>query len=328
MSAAGRVRRRLFGVGSPRAVFSQPGFAPGAWATFGPVAVSLTDGYHAALEDPDPRRLAARLDEVDPALQGFAYEGAGMGLAALDAVAPWADHVATLDRGAAARHRYPFYVGLGLAHARLHRPPEAQLARLDPLLGWVVADGYGFHEAFFHRRATVERHWVPAGLTAYARRMFDQGVGRAVWFSTGASPVQAAAVIDRFPRSRHHDLWSGVGLATAYGGGADAAGLRLLQQLATPYAPALARGAATAAWGRSQAGGSTEHTELACLVLGDLDASAATAVVERARWGLPAADVQPLHELWRRRVEKHFAGSPAESTGAAAATVPSYASTS
>lgn len=306
MSPAGRLRRRLFGVPSPQAVFTQPGFAPEAWTQFGPVAVALTDGYHAALEDPHPVRLAARLDEVEPALVGFAYEGAAMGLAALDAVAPWSDRVATLDHGAAARHRYPFYVGLGLAYARLHRAPEAQLAGLDPLLGWVTADGYGFHEAFFHRRATVERHRVPTVLTAYGRRMFDQGVGRALWFSSGGSPGRAAALIEGFPAIRHHDLWSGVGLATAYGGGTNAHGLRALQVLARPYAAALARGAATAAWGRSQAGSATEHTELACAVLCDTSAASAAAVVERARWGLPATDVQPLHELWRQRVEDDF----------------------
>lgn len=306
MSPAGRLRRRLFGVPSAQAVFTQPGFAAEAWARFGPVAVALTDGYHAALEDPHLVRLAGRLDEVDPAWQGFAYEGAGMGLAALDAVAPWSNRVATLDHGAAARHRYPFYVGLGLAYARLRRSPEAQLAGLDPLLGWVTADGYGFHEAFFHRRATVEQHRVPARLTAYGRRMFDQGVGRALWFSSAGSPGQAAALIEGFPAIRHHDLWSGVGLATAYGGGTTAHGLRALQLLARPYGAALARGAATAAWGRSQAGTATEHTDLACAVLCDTSTDTAAAVVERARWGLPATDVQPLHELWRQRVEDDF----------------------
>src|SRR6202022_3515179 len=49
-------------------------------------------GCHAALEDPRPGLLAARLACVEPELQGFAYEGAGLGLALLDAVTPWRRH--------------------------------------------------------------------------------------------------------------------------------------------------------------------------------------------------------------------------------------------
>lgn len=307
MTTVGVVRRRLFGIPSAKAVFSRPGFAPEAWERFAPVAGSLMEGYHAALEDPRLSVLAARLEAVDPPLKGFAYEGAGMGLAALDAITPWQRRLDAFVAGPGATHIYPVYVGVGLALARLKRTPESQLARLDPLLGWVTADGYGFHEAFFKRRRYVEQHAVPTRLSRYGRRFFDQGVGRALWFSSGAVVDSVARLIDGFQPDRHADLWSGVGLASAYGGGADEDALRSVLTHASAYRPQLARGAATAAWGRHAAGNRTAHTDLACRVFCGRGSEDAAAVVEEATRDLPLISVEPRYEIWRRHTEDKIA---------------------
>ncbi|MFE9020821.1 DUF1702 family protein [Streptomyces sp. NPDC007808] len=307
MTTLGAVRRRLFGIPSAEAVFSRPGFAPEAWERFAPVATSLMEGYHAALEDPGLPALASRLDAVEPSLQGFAYEGAGMGLAALDAVAPWRRRLDAFVAGPGARHVYPVYVGAGLAYARLRRTPESRLAHLDPLLGWVTADGYGFHEAFFKRRRYVERHAVPTRLTEYGRRFFDQGVGRALWFSSGGVVDRVTGLVAGFRPERHADLWSGVGLASAYGGGVDEAALRSVLAQARAFRPQLARGAATAAWGRRIAGNPAAHTDLACRVFCEASAAEAADVVEEAARDLPVISVEPRYEIWRRRIEDGFA---------------------
>ncbi|GLF93024.1 DUF1702 family protein [Streptomyces yaizuensis] len=307
MTTAGAVRRRLFGIPSARAVFSRPGFAPQAWERFAPVARSLMEGYHAALEDPRLPALTARLDAVEPSLTGFAYEGAGMGLAALDAVSPRKRRLDAFVAGPGAPHIYPVYVGVGLAYARLRRAPEDRLAGLDPLLGWVTADGYGFHEAFFRRRRCVERHAVPARLSAPGRRYFDQGVGRALWFSGGAQVDLVARLVAGFPPARHADLWSGVGLASAYGGGADEDALRSVLTHAPGHRRRLARGAATAAWGRRTAGNETEHTDLACRVFCGRGSGDAAAVVAEAARDLPVISVEPAYEIWRRRIEEALA---------------------
>jgi enediyne biosynthesis protein E3 len=307
MTSVGIVRRRLFGIPSAQAVFSRPGFAPEAWERFAPVACSLMEGYNATLEDPRLPVLTARLEAVESSLKGFAYEGAGMGLAALDAITPGKGRLGDFVSGPGASHIYPVYVGVGLAYARLRRTPENNLVGLDPLLGWVTADGYGFHEAFFKRRRYVDRHAVPTHLTTYGRRFFDQGVGRALWFSSGGVVDRVTRLIAGFQSERHADLWSGVGLASAYGGGADADALRSVLSHASAYRPQLARGAATAAWGRLTAGNQAAHTDLACQIFCGRSSQDAAAVVEDAARGLPVISVEPGYEIWRRRTEDRLA---------------------
>ena len=307
MTLSGRIRRTLFGIPSERAVFSRPGFAKEAWLRFQPVAHSLVEGYHATLEDSRFEVLVPRLNAMEPELHGFVYEGAGMGIAALDCIAPWKKRLKAFVDGPAASHIYPTYVGVGLALARLHRQPERFLSQLDPILGWVIVDGYGFHEGFFSRRRYIEQRAVPTHLSAYARRIFDQGLGRCIWFSSGAVVELVAATIAPFAQERHADLWSGVGLACAYAGGADRAALEILLEEARPYKAQLARGAAIAAKGRQQAGNTAAHTELACEFFCGLTSSQAALVTDVARENLPVNGIEPAYEIWRQRIQTHFA---------------------
>lgn len=307
MTALGKLRRIMFGIPSEKAVFSRPGFAKEAWLRFQPVAHSLVEGYHATLEDSRFEVLVPRLNAIEPELHGFAYEGAGMGLAALDMIAPWEKRLQTFVNGPGAAHIYPIYVGVGLALARLHRQPERYLTQLDPLLGWVVVDGYGFHEGFFSRRRYIDQKAVPTHLSPYARRLFDQGLGRCIWFSSGAVVETVARIITSFPHSRQADLWSGVGLACAYAGGADRAGMEHLLAIARPYKLQLARGAAVAAKGRQQAGNPAPYTELACEIFGGTSAEQAAHLLDITREGLPTQSTEPAYEIWRQRTQAQFA---------------------
>ena len=51
--------------------------------------------------------------------------------------------------GPGAAHTYMVHVGAGWALAQLRRRVDRALARLDPLLGWLAVDGYGFHQGYF-----------------------------------------------------------------------------------------------------------------------------------------------------------------------------------
>src|SRR3954451_7209699 len=113
-------------------------------------------GYRAALEEEDPEALAARLARINPELWGFAYEGAGLGLALLDSLPPWRRRFSAFLAGAGGSQPHMLHVGAGWVLARLPVSPARFLARFDPLLCWMPLDGLGFHEAFYHWRRTVE----------------------------------------------------------------------------------------------------------------------------------------------------------------------------
>jgi len=54
-----------------------------AWQSLEPVARTLLDGFHMALEEGQIGGLVLRLNAVEKELRGIAYEGAGMGLMAV-----------------------------------------------------------------------------------------------------------------------------------------------------------------------------------------------------------------------------------------------------
>jgi hypothetical protein len=309
---AGRVLRRLLGIDPAEATFARRGFTGegAARRRLERVGRSFLDGYHAALEhggDSDAL-LPSALERVDAELRGFAYEGAAMAVALLDALMPWRrPRFAAFLRGAGAAHVYMLHVGAGWALARLHRPLRGVPAGMDPLLGWLAADGYGFHEGYFHPWRTVGACAVPDRVAGYARRAFDQGAGRSLWFVCGAEPARIAAAVLRFPPARRADLWSGVGLACAYAGGSRRGEAEALPALAGAHRPALAQGAAFAAGARQRAGNPAPHTDLACRALCGLSAAAAAAVTDAALENLAPRGDLPAYEVWRLRIQQRFA---------------------
>jgi hypothetical protein len=301
-----RLRRALFGIRPAEVRFDRRGFQ---WtdaqsrAHLERVGESFVHGYHAALDDDRPAPLAARLLTVDLGWRGFAFEGAAMALVLRDWLAPWrAGRFAAFLTGPGSAHSYMMLVGAGWALARLRRPLTVAPAGDDPLLRWLVADGYGFHEAYFHVQKTVIRHQTPARIVGYAGRVFDQGVGRALWFVNGADSAQIAATIASFPASRRADLWSGIGLACAYAGGVPPSAIDALCQAADGFGSELAQGAAFAAEARAHAENMTPHTEFACRRLTGRSAFQAAAIVRQERQDLPPDADEPAYEVWRRRI--------------------------
>ncbi|TDT30099.1 DUF1702 family protein [Naumannella halotolerans] len=315
MTALGLIRRRLFGVSSAAAVFSSDGFSPMAWTKFNHVANTLVHGYHAALRDPRPARLTAELATTPNELRGIAWEGAGMGLGALDSVDPSQRWVMQYGNGAAKNHLYPFYIGVGMALARLRRPPERSLPQLDPVVGWVIADGYGFHETFFRRQRHAPYVPVPDALTSYSQQMFDQGVGRALWFSLGADADLVNFHIRGFEPHRHEALWTGVALAGSYCGG-NREQLKKVTVHAAPFRTQLAVGSAIAAWGRAEAASPASHTQTACEVFADTSFDEAARIASRARDNVPSiTGSTSAMELWRLGIADAFGSTLSISQG-------------
>ncbi len=313
-SVGGWLRKRIFGMSFEEVSWARRGFRggeAGARLRLEQCAATFLTGYHAALEEGEADALPLRLSAVGIELRGFAFEGAAMGLALLDQLTPWRkSRWQALFEGAGAPHAYMMHVGVGWALARLpwlRRHVERPPAGLDPLLRWLAVDGYGFHEGFFHWRRSVEGHAIPRRLTGYARRAFDQGLGRSLWFVDGADAARIPVTIAAFPPSRQADLWSGVGLACAYAGGADRYALEALGSAAGLYGPELAQGAAFAAKARQRAGNPAPHTELACAVLGGISAEAAATATDIALQHVATDGAEPAYELWRQRIQARFA---------------------
>lgn len=312
---SGRIRLRAFGIAPEEASFERRGFAQGAAAQgrLEQVGRTFVGGYRLALEEDDAHALAARLDLVDGELAGFAYEGAAMGIALRDALAPWRPgRLAAFLAGTGAPHRYMVHVGAGWAFARLRRGPRA-IRRMDPLLRWLALDGYGFHEGYFGPARAIHAGRRPRGFDGYAGRAFDQGLGRSLWFVDAGLPGLIEADVGRLAPSRRGDVWSGVALAAAYAGGAGEETLGRLAAAAAGYAGHLAQGAAFAAAARAHAGNPAAHTELACRALAGVPAAEAARLTDAAAEGLPPDGAEPAYEVWRRRLRDALGDAAPES---------------
>jgi len=311
LAALRQFRKRLLGISPAETSCERRGFHvrdAAAQAHIEQIGQSFLAGYHAALDADGPDDLAALLDGVGLAWRGFAFEGAGMALTLLDLLFPWRHgRLAALLRGPGAPHTYLLHVGAGWPLGRLPLRPQRLLRRLDPLLGWLTLDGYGFHEGYFRWPRTVRQHHVPAHVRGYARQVFDQGVGRSLWFVEGLDVERIAAAVAGFPPERRSDLWSGVGLACAYAGGSDRASLELLREMTGPHLPAAAQGAAFAAEARRSAQNITPDCRLACDVLCGVPLEEAAQITTEARTGLPLDQPAHAYALWRERIARRVA---------------------
>ena len=310
------LKRALFGISPAETSFARRGFRGEAGAVrdrLETVGRCFVAGYHAALEQSGAAAVAARIEaEVDRDFHGFAHEGAGMALALLDTLTPplpgaSRDRLARFLAGPGDAHAYIVVVGAGWILARLPLSPERLLARLDPVMGWLALDGYGFHEGFFHWPRAVTRQEVPRKLRGYARRGFDQGLGRSLWFVEGADVERLPRTLRAFPTARQPDLWAGLGLATAYAGGRSRGEIEALRRAAGAFLPELAQGVAFAAKARERAGNPTAHTEMAAQVICGTSAGQAAAVTDRTLENLPGdRPGEPAFEVWRQRIQDHF----------------------
>lgn len=307
----GTLRTGLLGISRRETTFERRGFLRCGEAQrqhLERVGATFIDGYHAALTWDVTPALTDALERVDHAFRGFAYEGAAMAMGLLDLLTPWRrDRVESFLTGAGEPHVYMVHVGVGFALARLKRRVEPAMDGMHALYRWLVVDGYGFHEGYFHWRESFVQLKTPNRLSGYALRVFDQGLGRALWFAAGAEAKRVAEMIGVFPEERRCDVWSGIGLASAYAGGVDRDELERIRELAASHGGHLAQGAAFAAKARQRAGNPMPHTETACEVYCGISADAAAKATDDALIDLVADAEVPAFEVWRDRVRKMLA---------------------
>ncbi len=276
------------------------------------IGTSFLDGYHSALFANDLTELEEKLETTDASYRGFSFEGAAMSLTLLDRLSVLKkDRVSEFLKGTAGNHVYMAYVGVGWALARLWWTRNRilqSISKMDSLLKWLAIDGFGFHEGYFNPRRYYNSSVSLDHLPAYAQRAFAQGLGRSLWFVEGASVEHISQTVSRMPENMHADLWSGIGLACAYAGGAEAVDVERLKDYSQSYLPFVAQGVAFAAKTRLRAGNATSHTESACRILCGLSIEDAAFLTDVTLKKLPVTDDAelPKYEIWRRRIQQEF----------------------
>jgi hypothetical protein len=301
------VLRRLASISEDLTKVSQRGFTvPRAEIVerLESIGSHFVGGYSLALGCTTLGELALALERVQGEDAGFVYEGAAMGVAIADQLTPGRRWFDAFVQGPAKAHEYMAWVGLGWALARLPVSPLRALGRYRNLNKWLALDGWGFHQGYFDWPRSVQHQGRPRSLVGDAARVFDQGLGRSLWFVRGAEVDAVAAAVNAFDAARHADLWSGVGLAATYAGGVPPGALLQLRELAGPSASALAQGVVFAAQARRRAGNPAAHSELACTHLLGLTATAAADI---ALSTLPQGDDGlEAYQCWRLAIQRNF----------------------
>jgi enediyne biosynthesis protein E3 len=304
------LRQRLFGTDTAVASFARRGFAPTLaerQRRLENIGASFVTGYNIAIHSADPLAIKQGAMAHSDELAGFVHEGAAMGFALLDILAPWPSRLfASFIEGLAKPHIYLAYIGAGLALARTSRWLMWRLGPPDPLLRWLMLDGYGFHAGYFHPWGAIDRQHRPIGLRRYSCNAFDQGLGRAIWFAKGADIRVVADTVFGFPEDRRPDLWSGVGFAAAYAGGVESVDLIALSIACGPYRTHLGQGAAIAAKARECAGNPAPHTELACRIFCGAGAADAAAITDQALNDVGPDGRGVAYHAWRTAIGRRI----------------------
>jgi hypothetical protein len=308
---------RLFSISELEATFRKRGFQEaekGAQQRLENIGVAFIRGYNLGLTSKSVVDLCRVLDQIGHEQRGFSYEGASMSLALTDSI--WYPRTARwreLLEGGGSRHKYMVYVGVGWALARLpwmRRCPSSVLSMHECLEKWLILDGYGFHEGYFRPFRTISKAQAPRSLGAAEVKIFDQGVGRSIWFVCGADVHRAALAIRGFDEARRADLWSGVGLAATYAGGVARNGLINLRRLAAGYEEHLAQGSAFAAKARLFAKSDVSTTDTATEVLCGCPSRDAAGVTEKALETIASGGTShDTYEKWRTEIRSVFRSS-------------------
>lgn len=276
LSLLSRLKTGLLGLSAKEASFSRRGF-PGCSSSsrdyLESVIHAFIEGYNLAVGEADMIQLTERLDSsFSPGFVGFAYEGAGLYFGLIDLLIPRsASRLRAFTSLAAPRHDFIATVGAGFAIARVPfglRRLESYQSALDPMNAWCVADGYGFHQGYFHWKQFIEgRQAAPESLSPQNRRLFDAGVGRSMWWVFGADPDSIASAISRFDVDRQPEMWTGIGTAIAYAAGGPHGAASLLLELAGEHKYDLLSGIPFAAHMRCKGQNPAEWTEEVCSAL-------------------------------------------------------------
>jgi hypothetical protein len=261
-------------------------------------------GYNCAIESGNTDKINTVLEKLHPELRGFSFEGASMACSLMDALSIRSSRFEQVLLGHGEQYKHLCWVGVGWACARLrllHGRFRRMYFPLDPLLGMLVYDGWGFHHGYFFSSQYLRScGTAPATLKGSMRSIFDQGFGRSLWFSGGADPSAIKNMVSRFSVERQADMWSGVGLACCYAGGAERCDMESLLMVNPELLPHLRQGVTFGATARVHSGNITEDTALAAKYL------CSSTPQQLAEVAASAKQTTTEYQEWRGRIRRFF----------------------
>ncbi|WP_237106432.1 DUF1702 family protein [Nonomuraea sp. MG754425] len=241
---------------------------------------SYVFGFNAVLS-----REIEKVEEIPGEQRPYAYEGAAAASTVLDLLTlTRGRRLHELLAGPAQHHRHAAYLGAGRGYALLRLRPVWGARRAHPLLRWLAVDGFGFQWSLSRADRMVGERTMPDLLTRAHCAVFDQGLGRLLWYHECAAPDDVSARVGGYPATRRADLWSGVGFAAAYTGGAEPGELWHLAEHAAAdgFRAYLAQGCAFAVAARLRSGELPEHVARSVPILAGAEPEEAAAWTDRA----------------------------------------------
>jgi hypothetical protein len=311
-----RLQRILRGMEPSNEVFLRSAFRVAGLGVRGHlehISRVVLHGFLVAAEGAMGMDLASRLNQTPPEFRGFAYTGAGMRLALLDALQDERQRLSQFIDGPASPHADMVQLGVGWAIARtpsLRTKEESFVTCADEISGWNSIVGFGLHQVYFHWPRYVDRQLQPDGFSLLGQGLFDCGVGFGLWLGDGGSVDRVSATIANFPPYRQPNLWTGLGFGVAYAGGTSVAGCEYLNEACGPFHKFIAEGAALAARTRYKAQNLAPYTDCACRRFCGMSAETAAQWTENASQDAHAGSGRQKYEIWRLRIRSRFSKSP------------------
>lgn len=233
--------------------------------------------------------------------KGVLMEGLSMGLALSDHVNPsrvkrWNLHCSRHELA----HPYETHTGLGMAIGMF----GGAVTSPRMLWEWFVIDGLGFQQGVLHSEKFLYRCGkTTRRLTSYGFKVFDQGLGRSIWFQTGGNATAACDMIANFSIDRQADLWIGMGVAVAHVGSTSNADLEVLRDRAGIFRTHLALGTVIAAHVRHLGNTCADITDGACRIVAGMSSAEAARIVQQATDSISESGADEVsHQVWHNRI--------------------------
>ncbi|MDJ0697858.1 MAG: DUF1702 family protein [Mastigocoleus sp. MO_167.B18] len=273
-------------------------------------------GYNTALEVGLSHILLSEIQSLDINLRGFAYEGASMGLAMIDYIGfgKQSRFQKFVDRNP--NYKVLIHVGAGFVISVFNQDIEKSLSSMEPMQRWWAMDGYGFHHGITKWKQSVHKQIVPKKVIGYARRAFDRGLGRSIWFLLCGDINRIVEQLQKFPESRRADMWSGIGVGSTYAGGVSKETLENVKAAAGSYRSYVSLGCTQAARDRYLGNNIVEHNDLACSVYCGMSTESVAKMTIEVMEDLNIDTKekvfveQPIYEIYREKIRTKLLKTP------------------